>query len=246
MEILYLISPQYLKSVTDMCMDYSFYIAGYRNIKDAIKNLYRFNEHNILGYAYVGDYLPSVALVNELIKKIDLMYSRETQLILAVRYGDSLNEFIAQYNSSGKSKVQVKVISDFDMLNDKIIKRDIVGSLLLTRHSPYITPKNIEIFNGDLPSLNYTNPLPKNILNIFSPIIHYNSKEETLINDSVLKLIFNVNTYDYIFRKAIISAYYGDMLDITEYEKCVSPMIFECIKLRIKEEWRNGKTKISR
>lgn len=246
MEILYLISPQYLKSVTDMCMDYSFYVAGYRNIKDATKNLYKYNENNILGYAYIGDYLPSVNLMNELIRKIDLMYSRDTQLILAVRDGNSLNDFINQYTASGKSKVQVKVISDFDMLNDKIVKRDIIGSLLLTRHSPYITPKKVEIFNGDLPSLNYTSPLPKNILNIFSPVIHYNSKEETLINDTVLKLIFNVNTYDYVFRKAIICAYYGDMIDISEYQKYVNPMIFECIKLRMKEEWKNGKAKINR
>ncbi len=243
MELLYLISPQYLKSVTETCKDYSFYVAGYRNIKDAINQLYTYNEHNILGYAYVGDYLPSPKLMHELIHKIDIMHTRRTQLILAVKDSESLKRFTDTYQGS---KTEIKVLSKFEILNDKIIKRDIVGSLLLSRHSPYEEDLAEEIEEFELPSINYKQPMQENILNLFQPIIYYNNKNETLLNDRVLKFLTNRHSFMYVFRKAMICAHYGEMVDIEPYKDDVGFMIYECVRLQIKEEYKNGKTKITR
>lgn len=215
MKVIYTISPDHLKALVKETSEYSFSLVGYRDIKEAISKLYMCNAKDILGYMYVADEMPEYKHMHILLKKIDLSLDKPKVFIIAVKSGESFEEFQEEYQGS---KVKVKVIKGYEVLTDLIIK-NIVLDILISQETPYLEYKETELNPGIKPTyLKYKSIIDKRLLMILEPVRTQPTVEDTIRYDNVLGKLNNKEGINGKLRVAYIYAHFGEEKDLSKYD----------------------------
>lgn len=195
MNVIFAISPQYLKAIFNESEKYDFAIQGYGNLADAKKGLLYTNIFDILGFAYVADTLPkSLGNFLNFLSILDKMCSKTPKTFLfALRSNANLEKVT---NRKKFKNLVFKYIPDIEVFTDVIINKGIFGTILTDNFQPYyIKIPDLKSEDHDIQCLNYKPIFTKYMLEIFEPPVLLSTSDDTVSVDKFVKDTAKFNKY---------------------------------------------------
>lgn len=226
MGIIFVISPVYLEALYEEAKPFDFRLQGYGNFTDACEGLLYTNVKDIIGYAYVADNLPKdLKEFDRFLSYCNLIATEETTFMLAIKDERNLADLkgFAKYK-----KINFSHIPNIEVFTDLLIKRDIYGSLLLSKYEPYqLNVEPQKHFLHDISTIEYK-PLFNNvILSLFNKPYLMRNVEETLKNDEIYNDVSKYSAPLEIMRRMLVMLYFG---------KSIIPQLEEARQLILKVE----------
>ena len=208
MKFLYLVSPDFLRTIIKESMNYSFAIKGYYSVEEGLDNLLYSNVEDLCGFALVfyelpQDLTPLVKLINE----INLI-AKDKSVVLCtmMKEGlDVLNKYIQIDN------VNFFLLSDFDSMTDVIIRRSILGTIVSETEPSYLedyVSKKLE--RGTPSKSSWSVILNEKVLSLSEDVINAPDIHRAISHDPIAKKWQDVDDMFYFLRKAQIKKKYND------------------------------------
>ena len=215
MGYIYTVSPEYLETIYNKCQVFQYInIIGYRDINKATRRLHFTNVKDVLGYMYVGDYMPEYSEMMRFIRKIELTLNKNKMLLLVIRDENSYLDFINQYSGS---HVQIRAIAGFEVLNDMIL-RNAIGTIYQTQAEPYlelVNKKDNDVVIGNK-YINFERLMPKELTALVTPVRKLNTLDETIRFDNVLMKMRDKTSFEYQYRQEFIKSSFGKKVKMPE------------------------------
>lgn len=185
-KFMYCISPEYSGPLAYHAKDFSFGAKIYTDCKTAYNHLLNTNLASILGFIFLLEDIPEDPKdLITFIDKVNTIGDKNTLVLLAVKNAKGL-EYLSSFLTY--DNIQVFYITDFEIVTDTFIKRNLFGSILIQKENPYLTRmREINMITSYNSNKNLTPVLPLDILDILSPIEKMLDIKHTIENDKVLK-----------------------------------------------------------
>ena len=168
MSFIFAISPGYLDALYECSEDFEFKLQGYGNTESASRGTMYTNVQQIIGFIYMDNRLPKdLKGLDTLLWKCNLMCSASRRsFIFAIKDHKQLRKLeLPKYSNLDFEFVEIETVTNV------LIRRDLFGTLLLTRYEPYILEETNEVMpDVDCPVLNYEPLFPIAVYKVMSPI----------------------------------------------------------------------------
>lgn len=210
-KIIYCVSPDYARYLALESAPFSFDVKVFPNCGLAYDNLVANNQSNIIGYVLLYEEIPNdpTELV-DFINFINLIGSKDTIVILAIR---NAKGFPMLMDYLEVDNIEFLNIIDFEVVTDTFIKRNLFGSILIRKYTPYVDKitmfKNSSTYQSNS---NLVPVLPNDILGILSPINRLVTLKHTIEADRVLE-DFKDNPLVYYLRLNRIKRLFDEEVD---------------------------------
>ena len=182
------ISPCYLEAVFKEAEKYSFVIQGYGNFKLAQKGIVYTNASDVLGFAYLGNSLPSDGTEKKAFQGflgyINLMEMNKKFLSIVQD-----NSSLAAYALKKYKHLRFAELRGFDYVTDSLLNKSLFGSILLDNYEPYIFEDKNEYsgYVGSNVVLEYSPVVPGILFETLSTVHNLDTVEDTFSNDIILQ-----------------------------------------------------------
>jgi len=219
LEIIYVVSPDYLESIFLESKKYSFDIQGYGSLTRAKSGLKYTNVSEILGYAYVSTKFPERGSKEfgqflDFLRLCSLAGSDTKFLVITtVPVGgavQSLKEFPG---------LRFSLYVAEDGITDIVIDQNLFGSILLDNYEPYLLKEREKESLGSLqcPVLRFNPVVPDYFFEVFSQVHSMGSVKETIRNDPVVAMYGGSGSAFAMLRKIAIMVHLHE--DYSSYEE---------------------------
>lgn len=244
------ISPGYVDAVLGCMSNYNtFTITGFSNSKFACESLDKIPGNKYLGFSYIGDNLVDIVGLKQLLCKIDLMYDG----LVGDNYEDKIPFiFLLSKKLGGKTGTYDYLKStltaetynnirfgyaNFEYLSDKIIKRELFGTLLLNKRDLEAKPAELEsVLNTDS-SMCFKLPFSGEMLVLFEPLT-FVERDEVLASFRNKPLLYALRMYQYTQDRTI----YENIQHLIALEDPVNQIIYNtCLMHTVDTAVRHAK-----
>lgn len=214
---IYCISPEYSGPLVQESSPFKFETKVFTDCVLGYNHLIMTNQSSILGYLFLYEEIPEdpTDLV-DLINFINYIGDKETVVLLAVNNSKGLDYLLTFLNTEN---IDFGYLSEFEVVTDSFIKRNLFGSILVKKYKPYLDEivdfKMVTSFNSNK---NLVPVLPNDILSILAPINKLIDVRYTVENDEILNE-FKDNALVSYLRINRIKKLFGEEVD---YEGMVS------------------------
>ena len=206
-----MISPDFLEVSYKEALKYDFTLQGYGNFVDGKNGLLKINRQDLLGFVYFATSLPeNLEELMDFLHYCDLM--RNNSMFL-----------FALLNTKGLSAINLTEFSNLcfaylgieEVVTDKVLNRDIFGTILLQNYEPY----TFEEEKSEVPSvfsverLQYRPIFSNYVLQCLSKVNLSDSFEKTVAYDEVYRNYSKDNELLAEIRKFYIETFFHDSID---------------------------------
>ena len=168
MSIIFSVSPSYLDALYECSEDFDFKLQGYGSIESASRGLMSTNVLDVIGFIYLANRLPkNLKRLEVFLHKCDLMCSASRRsFIFAIKDKRQLGKLgLEQYKNVDFLFVNTETITNV------LIRRDLFGTLLLTRFKPYVFAEHEDSLpEMGIPTLSYDPLFPTAVYKVLSEI----------------------------------------------------------------------------
>ena len=211
MKSIFMISPDFLEVSYKEALKYDFTLQGYGNFVDGKNGLLKINRQDLLGFVYFATSLPeNLEELMDFLHYCDLM--RNNSMFL-----------FALLNTKGLSAINLTEFSNLcfaylgieEVVTDKVLNRDIFGTILLQNYEPY----TFEEEKSEVPSvfsverLQYRPIFSNYVLQCLSKVNLSDSFEKTVAYDEVYRNYSKDNELLAEIRKFYIETFFHDSID---------------------------------
>lgn len=225
---IFVVSPMYLEAIYNESKKYNFDLQGYGSFKRACNGLLYSNQSDIIGFAFLGDHLPTkhskdFQYMIQFFNLIELMQANKKFVI-------STDEPVTPWSSLFKKYKSIRFVKtpDYDFVSDVVINKQIFGSLLLDTSKPYTFSKPAEeSFDFKAPKLEYVPLFSDAQIQCISTVEVLDTVERTLLNDSVYQRFKADKAYLGIFRKYYVAVLMHDFDTIEECKSKIDSILDE-------------------
>lgn len=211
MKSIFMISPDFLEVSYKEALKYDFTLQGYGNFVDGKNGLLKINRQDLLGFVYFATSLPeNLEELMDFLHYCDLM-------------GNNSMFLFALLNTKGLSAINLTEFSNLcfaylgieEVVTDKVLNRDIFGTILLQNYEPY----TFEEEKSEVPSvfsverLQYRPIFSNYVLQCLSKVNLSDSFEKTVAYDEVYQNYSKDNELLAEIRKFYIETFFHDSID---------------------------------
>lgn len=211
MKSIFMISPDFLEVSYKEALKYDFTLQGYGNFVDGKNGLLKINRQDLLGFVYFATSLPeNLEELMDFLHYCDLM-------------GKNSMFLFALLNTKGLSAINLAEFSNLcfaylgieEVVTDKVLNRDIFGTILLQNYEPY----TFEEEKSEVPSvfsverLQYRPIFSNYVLQCLSKVNLSDSFEKTVAYDEVYRNYSKDNELLAEIRKFYIETFFHDSID---------------------------------
>lgn len=211
MKSIFMISPDFLEVSYKEALKYDFTLQGYGNFVDGKNGLLKINRQDLLGFVYFATSLPeNLEELMDFLHYCDLMENNSMFLF-------------ALLNTKGLSAINLAEFSNLcfaylgieEVVTDKVLNRDIFGTILLQNYEPY----TFEEEKSEVPSvfsverLQYRPIFSNYVLQCLSKVNLSDSFEKTVAYDEVYRNYSKDNELLAEIRKFYIETFFHDSID---------------------------------
>lgn len=237
-----IISPGYVDAILECMGTYStFSISGYSDVRNACNGLGYIPGNRYLGFSYVNDKIRAqdVAPLLTFLHKLDVMYEGlgvkvPFIFILSKHQGGQAGSYEHVRSILGSNEFRNISFGyyNFHYLSDKVIKRELFGTLLLNKRSVELVEAEILTAKNSPHSMNISLPFSADILGLFEPLtfIEVDNYLETHRGLSILCMLRRYQYNPDLALKAEIEDVISRMVDIDEQITYTA-----CFKLILKQ-----------
>lgn len=204
---IFAISPEYLDALYQEALSFNFTLQGYGNEESAMKGLQYTNVSEIIGFLYMAERLPKdITKLQRFILICDKIAENSDLTFLFVLRGKFNPTQVV--GEAGLQHLKIKVLTLADDVTDTLIKRDVFGTLLLSRFSPYVfdnttgTPNDYQ--QATIPVLEYCPVFPDFVLEVLAPSVQLVALDHTLQADGIYQKLLGISKLAAEMRKLVI------------------------------------------
>lgn len=211
MKSIFMISPDFLEVSYKEALKYDFTLQGYGNFVDGKNGLLKINRQDLLGFVYFATSLPeNLEELMDFLHYCDLM-------------GNNSMFLFALLNTKGLSAINLAEFSNLcfvylgieEVVTDKVLNRDIFGTILLQNYEPYTfeeeKPEVPSVFSVE--RLQYRPIFSNYVLQCLSKVNLSDSFEKTVAYDEVYRNYSKDNELLAEIRKFYIETFFHDSID---------------------------------
>lgn len=204
-------SPDYLNALYLESGPYTFKFQGYGDIEKACVGLGRTNISEILGFVMVSDKLPQdTTALERFLYKCNLI-AGDTKVRRRFVFGLRESEGLVTMLKKGKYQNLDFYSSDFDILTDSFLRKDIFGTVLESHLKPYsFTDTSVSALRGGLPLLKVVPLFPMPVTRVTSEIVKRETIRSTEVEDPILSEDKSLSEFYILLRRLAIRQAFGE------------------------------------
>lgn len=211
MKSIFMISPDFLEVSYKEALKYDFTLQGYGNFVDGKNGLLKINRQDLLGFVYFAETLPeNLEELLDFLHYCDLM-GKNSMFLFALLNTKGLSAI----NLAEFSNLRFVYLGIEEVVTDKVLNRDIFGTILLQNYEPY----TFEEEKSEVPSvfsverLQYRPIFSNYVLQCLSKVDLSDSFEKTVAYDEVYRNYSKDNELLAEIRKFYIETFFHDNID---------------------------------
>lgn len=203
---IFAISPDYMDALYKEAISFDFALQGYGNPDAALKGLCYTNISDVIGFLYMASRLPkNVDALRRFLFVCDKMAS-DNGLTFLFALNSKQNPW-SMLGLEEYTNLRFSTLTAIDDVTDTLIKRDIFGSLLLSRFEPYDFREKQEILDKKqpiIPVLEYRPVFSSLVLKVLEPSVGLMSLTQTLKADAIYCELLQVSRVASDIRRFVI------------------------------------------